>query len=55
MQGTEVYLRADPEEKIEALAAMPPPSIKRGRYRAPDKLLALLKSTVTDKRRCYAQ
>lgn len=55
LQSTEVYLRADPDEKIEALAAMPPPSIKRGRFRAPDKLLALLKSTITDKRRCYAQ
>lgn len=55
LQSTEVYLRADPEEKIEALAAMAAPSIKRGRFRAPDKLLALLKSTATDKRRCYAQ
>jgi integrase/recombinase XerD len=55
LQSTEVYLRADPDEKLEALAAMTPPSIRRGRFRAPDKLLALLKSTVTDKRRCYAQ
>jgi site-specific recombinase XerD len=55
LQSTEVYLRADPDEKLEALAAMPPPSIKRGRFRAPDKLLALLKPTGTDKRRCYAQ
>lgn len=55
LQSTEVYLRADPDEKLEALAAMSPPSIKRGRFRAPDKLLALLKPAHTDKRRCYAQ
>lgn len=55
LQSTEVYLRADPDEKLEALAMMPPPSIKRGRFRAPDKLLALLRPTGTDKRRCYAQ
>lgn len=55
LQSTEVYLRADPDEKLEALTAMPPPSIKRGRFHAPDKLLALLKPTDTDKRRCYAQ
>lgn len=55
LQSTEVYLRADPDEKLETLAAMPPPSIKRGHFRAPDKLLALLKATGTDKRRCYAQ
>lgn len=54
LQSTEVYLRADPDEKLEALAAMSPPSLKRGRFHAPDKLLALLKPTGTNKRRCYA-
>ena len=44
VQSTEVYLRADPTEKLAALAVMMPPSIKRGRFRAPDKLLALLQS-----------
>jgi site-specific recombinase XerD len=48
MQSTEVYLRADPTEKLEALAAMAPPMLKPGRFRAPDKLLAML-STVKRK------
>ena len=42
LQSTEVYLRADPTEKIEALAAMTPPALKPGRFRAPDKLMAML-------------
>jgi integrase/recombinase XerD len=42
LQTTEVYLRADPSEKLEALAAMAPPMLKPGRFRAPDKLLAML-------------
>jgi len=42
LQSTEVYLRADPTEKLEALAAMVPPALKPGRFRAPDKLLAML-------------
>lgn len=44
LQSTEIYLRADPTEKLEALAAMAPPSLKPGRFAAPDKLLAMLKS-----------
>lgn len=44
LQSTEIYLRADPTEKLEALAAMAPPSLRPGRFRAPDKLLAMLKS-----------
>jgi integrase/recombinase XerD len=43
LQSTEVYLRADPTEKLEALNAMMPPTLlKPGRFRAPDKLLAML-------------
>ena len=45
LQSTEIYLRADPSEKLEALGAVVPPSLRRGRFRAPDKLLAMLKST----------
>ncbi len=45
LQSTEIYLRADPTEKLEALAAVTPPTLKRGRFRAPDKLLAMLKDT----------
>jgi site-specific recombinase XerD len=42
LQSTEVYLRADPTEKLEALGAMAPPMLKPGRFRAPDKLMAML-------------
>ncbi len=42
LQSTEIYLRADPTEKLEALAAMAPPMLKPGRFRSPDKLLAML-------------
>ena len=45
LQSTEVYLRADPTEKLEALVAMTPPMLKPGRFRAPDKLLAMLSTT----------
>jgi integrase/recombinase XerD len=34
LQSTEVYLRADPAEKLEALAAMAPPMLKPGRFSA---------------------
>ena len=44
LQSTEIYLRADPTEKLEALAAMAPPSLRPGRFHAPDKLLAVLKT-----------
>lgn len=54
LQSTEVYLRADPAEKLEALAAMTAPSIKRGRFNAPDQLLALLRSSSADCRLRYA-
>jgi integrase/recombinase XerD len=53
LESTEVYLRADPTEKLEALAAMTPPMLKPGRFRAPDKLLAML-STAGCKRN-YAE
>ena len=45
LQSTEIYLRADPTEKLEALAAMAPPMLRPGRFRAPDKLIALLQET----------
>ena len=35
---------SDPTEKLEALAAMVPPMLKPGRFRAPDKLLAMLRT-----------
>lgn len=42
LQSTEVYLRADPTEKLEALDARAPPILRRGSFKAPDKLLAML-------------
>jgi site-specific recombinase XerC len=42
LQSTEIYLRADPTAKLEALAASDPPMVKAGRFRAPDQLLAML-------------
>lgn len=53
LQSTEVYLRADPSEKLEALAAGAPPALRRGHFRAPDKLLALLHATRSEHR--YAE
>jgi len=43
MGTTEVYTRADPSEKLEAIEAITPPMLRSGRFRPPDKLLALLK------------
>lgn len=53
LQSTEIYLRADPTEKLDALAAVMPPTLRRGRFKAPDKLLAMLKSAKPGPR--YAQ
>ena len=39
---TEVYLRMDPSEKLEAVEAVVPPELRRGRFRAPDALIASL-------------
>jgi integrase/recombinase XerD len=41
---TEVYVRADPTEKLEAIEAVVPPSLRKGKFRPPDKLLASLKA-----------
>lgn len=43
-QTTEVYVRADPSEKLEAINAITPPKFRKGRFRPPDKLIALLKA-----------
>jgi site-specific recombinase XerD len=44
LQSTEIYLRADPTEKLEALTAVAPLALRRGRFHVPDKLLAMLKT-----------
>jgi len=43
-QTTDVYLQADPTEKLEALAAMTPPALRPGKFRPPDRLLAALRA-----------
>ena len=43
VQTTEIYVRADPTVKLEAIEAVLPPALRRGRFRAPDRLLALLR------------
>lgn len=44
MQTTEMYTRADPSVKLEALEAMIAPQLRSGRFRATDKLIASLAS-----------
>lgn len=39
---TEVYLRMDPSEKLEAVEAVVPPGLRRGKFKAPDALIASL-------------
>ena len=45
LQSTEAYLRADPTEKLEALATLAPPGLRRGQFQAPDTLMAMLTAT----------
>lgn len=47
VQTTEIYLRADPAAKLEAIESMLPPDLRRGRFKAPDKLLASLRPSRT--------
>ena len=42
LRTTELYLRVDPSEKLEAVEAVVPPSLRRGRFKAPDALIASL-------------
>jgi len=42
VRTTEVYLRMDPSEKLEAIEAALPPALRRGRFRAPDAFIASL-------------
>jgi integrase/recombinase XerD len=45
MQTTEVYLRADPTDKLNAIEAVVPPSLRRGQFTVPDRLIAALHAT----------
>jgi site-specific recombinase XerD len=42
IRTTEVYLRVDPSEKLEAVEAVLPLGLRRGRFKAPDRLIASL-------------
>lgn len=42
LQSTEIYLRSDPTEKLEALAAGGAPILQPGKFTPPDKLIAML-------------
>ncbi len=39
---TEIYLRVDPSTKLEAMEKMLPLELRRGRFKAPDALIASL-------------
>jgi len=45
IQTTEMYLRIDPTEKLDALEAVVPLQLQRGHFRVPDALIALLQPT----------
>ena len=44
MQTTEIYTRADPSVKLEALESVIAPKLRTGRFKATDKLLDLLRT-----------
>ena len=43
MQATEVYGRADPTETLDAIESVMPPSLRRGQFPVPDRLIASLR------------
>lgn len=43
IQTTEIYTRVDPADKLDAIQGVVPPQLRKGRFRPPDKLIALLK------------
>jgi hypothetical protein len=45
VQTTEIYARADPSVKLETLEAAISPKLRTGRFKATDKLIALLKAS----------
>ena len=42
IRTTEIYLRVDPSEKLEVVEAVSPVGLRRGRFKAPDALIASL-------------
>lgn len=51
IRTTETYLRVDAAQKLEAVEAVIPPELRRGKFKAPDALIAMLmtgrKNTLT--------
>lgn len=45
MQTTEIYLQADPTEKIRAIESVAPPSLRRGQFTVPERLIADLQGS----------
>ncbi len=43
IQTTEIYTRVDPTDRLDAIHAVVPPQLRKGHFRPPDKLIALLK------------
>lgn len=41
---TEIYVRADPSQKLEAIEAVVPPHLRKGKFKPPDRLIAMLKA-----------
>lgn len=48
LKSTEIYLRTDPSIKLETLTTGIPFSLKKGKFKAPDKLLEMLRPKHTD-------
>lgn len=44
LHTTEIYTRADPSVKLEALESVMPPNLRSGRFKATDRLIASLMS-----------
>ncbi len=42
LNTTQIYLRADPTEKLSVVEAMIPPKLRRGRFKASDELIHIL-------------
>ncbi len=42
LKSTEIYLRADPTEKLDAIESSLPPDLRRGVFQVEDRLIAWL-------------
>jgi site-specific recombinase XerD len=43
IRATEIYTRVDPTDKLTAISSMTPPTLRKGSFRPPDRLIAFLK------------